>query len=148
MHGKAPISVTAVAQTDKPAIYPDVNDDATIILQYPGAQAVLMPSWNWTFSRKDSEIYGNKGYAITVGLTKLRLRFVGEKQESEITPDPLTPPQDTSLHYLAAVMNGSLKPDGDQASLDTNMIVMQILDAARESARTGRTVKLKPLPAN
>jgi glucose-fructose oxidoreductase len=148
MHGKAPISVTAVAQTDKPTIYPDVNDDATIILQYPGVQAVLMPSWNWSFSRKDSEIYGNKGYAITVGLTKLRLRLVGEKQESEITADPLTPPNDGSLHYLAAVMNGSLKPEGDQAALDTNMIVMQILNAARESVRTGRTVKLKPLPSN
>jgi glucose-fructose oxidoreductase len=148
MHGKAPISVTAVAQTDKPDIYPNVNDDATIILQYPGAQAVLMPSWNWSFARKDSEMYGNKGYAITVGLTKLRVRYTGEKQDTEITADPLQPPQDTSLHYLAAVMNGSLKPDGDQASLDTNMIVMQILDAARESARIGRTVKLKPLPAN
>ena len=91
MHGKAPISVTAVAQTDKPAIYPDVNDDATIILQYPGVQAVLMPSWNWTFSRKDSEIYGNKGYAITVGLTKLRIRYVGEKQENEITSGPTHP---------------------------------------------------------
>jgi predicted dehydrogenase len=148
MHGKAPISVTAVAQTDKLDIYPRVDDDATIILQYPGAQAVLMPSWNWTFSRKDSEIYGNKGYAITVGLTRLRLRYVGEKQENEITAEPLAPPQDSSLHYLAAVMNGSLKPDNDQASLDTNMIVMQILDAARESVRTGKTVKLKPLPAN
>ena len=148
MHGKAPISVTAVAQTDKPDIYPNVNDDATIILQYPGVQAVLMPSWNWTTGRKDSEIYGNKGYAITVGLTKLRVRYAGEKQETEITADPLTPPQDGSLHYLTAVMNGTLKPDGDLTSLDTNMIVMQILDAARESVRTGRTVKLKPLPAN
>lgn len=148
MHGKTPLSVTAVAQTDKPNLYPRVDDDATIILQYPGAQAVLMPSWNWTFSRKDSEIYGNKGYVITVGLNKLRLRYVGEKQEEEITPEPLAPPQDSSLHYLAAVMNGALKPNGDQASLDTNVIVMQILDAARESVRTGQTVKLKPLPAN
>lgn len=148
MHGKAPISVTAVAQTDKPETYPRVDDDATIILQYPGVQAVLMPSWNWTFGRKDSEIYGDKGYAITVGLTKLRVRYVGEKQEQEVTPDPLSPPQDTSLHYLAAVLNGSLKPDGDLTSLETNMIVMQILDAARESVRTGRTVKLKPLPEN
>lgn len=148
MHGKSPLSVTAVAQTDKPDIYPNVNDDATIILQYPGVQAVLMPSWNWTFGRKDSEIYGNKGYAITVGLNKLRLRYVGEKQESEIDADPLTPPNDSSLHYLAAVMNGTLKPEGDLTSLDTNVIVMQILDAARESVRTGRTVKLKPLPAN
>src|SRR5579885_1815226 len=148
MHDETPLSVTAVAQTDKPGTYPHVDDDATIILQYPHAKAVLMPSWNWTFSRKDSEIYGNKGYAITVGLNKLRLRYVGEKQENEITADLLTPPQDSSLHYLAAVMSGSLKPDGDQASLDTNVIVMQILDAARESVRTGRTVRLKQLPAN
>jgi predicted dehydrogenase len=148
MHGKAPISVTAVAQTDKPQTYPRADDDATIILQYPGAQAVLMPSWNWTFSRKDSEIYGNKGYAITEGLERLRVRYVGEKQDSDITAQPLAPPQDSSLHYLAAVLNGTLKPEGDLTSLDTNMIVMQILDAARESVRTGRTVRLKPLPSN
>ncbi|HSY71990.1 MAG TPA: Gfo/Idh/MocA family oxidoreductase [Alloacidobacterium sp.] len=148
MHGKAPISVTAVAQTDKPETYPRVDDDATIILQYPGTQAVLMPSWNWTFSRKDSEIYGNKGFVITVGPDRLRTRFVGEKQENEIAAQPLDPPRDSSLHYLVAVLNGSLKPEGDLTSLDTNMIVMQILDAARESVRTGRTVRLKPLPAN
>ena len=146
MHGKAPISVTAIAQTDKPETYPRVDDDATIILQYPGAQAVLMPSWAWTFARKDSEIYGSKGYAITEKLDGLRVRYVGDKEESDITAQPLTPPQDSSLHYLAAVLNGSLKPEGDLTSLDTNMIVMQILDAARESVRTGRTVKLKPLP--
>src|SRR6201996_2138792 len=81
MHGKAPISVTAIAQTDKPEIYPRVDDDATIILQYPGAQAVLMPSWAWTFARKDSEIYGNKGYAITEKLDRLRVRYVGDKEE-------------------------------------------------------------------
>jgi predicted dehydrogenase len=67
MHGEAPISVTAVSQTDKPDEYPHVDDDATIILRYPKTQAVLMPSWNWTFSRKDMEVsqrYGslwNKG---------------------------------------------------------------------------------------
>jgi len=146
LHGKAPIAVTAVAQTDKPGTYSRVDDDATIILQYPTTQAVLMPSWNWTFGRKDSEVYGTKGYAITVGLNRMRVRYRGDKEESEATVEPLAPPQDGSLHYLAAVLNGTLKPDGDLTSLDTNMIVVQILDAARESARTGRTVKLKPLP--
>ena len=33
-----------------------------------------------------------------------------------------------------------------RAVLDTNVVVMQILDAARESARTGKTVTLHPLP--
>jgi hypothetical protein len=44
------------------------------------------------------------------------------------------------------VLNGSLQPDGDLTSLDTNVVVMQILDAARQSAREGRTIKLAPLP--
>ena len=40
---------------------------------------------------------------------------------------------------------GQIVPKGDLTALDTNVIVMQILDAARESARTGRTVKLNKL---
>jgi predicted dehydrogenase len=145
MHGETPISVTAVGQTDKPGIY-GVYDDATIILHYPKAQAVLMPSWNWPFARKDSELYGATGYAITVGPSHLRLRFAGQTEETQATADPLTPPEDSSMHYLAAVVNGQLTPKGDQAALDTNIIVMQILDAAKESAKTGKTVTLKPLP--
>ncbi len=145
MHDETPLSVTAVAQTDKPGTYPHVDDDATIILQYPHAQAVLMPSWNWTFSRKDSEVYGTKGQAMTVGPDKLRIRYIGDKQEQQVEAPPLIPPQDTSLHYLVAVERGELVPKGDLTSLDTNIIVMQILDAARESARTGRTITLKRL---
>ncbi len=146
MHGESPVSVTAVTQTDKPQIYPRVADEATIILRYPKAQAVLMASWNWPFSRKDMEVYGATGYIITVGPDKLRLRTRGQDQESDATAPPLIPPNDGSLHYLAAVLNGTLKPSSDLTSLDTNVVVMQILDAARQSAREGRTIKLAPLP--
>ncbi|MGC2617735.1 MAG: Gfo/Idh/MocA family oxidoreductase [Acidobacteriaceae bacterium] len=146
MHGEAPISVTAVAQTDKPQIYPRVDDDATVILRYPRAQAVLMPSWDWPFGRKDTEVYGTKGYAIAVNPTQLRERFSESSPDESLTAPPLAAPEDTSLHYLAAVVRGELHPDGDLTSLDTNVVVMQILDAARESARTGKTVNLHPLP--
>jgi glucose-fructose oxidoreductase len=146
MHGQAPISVTAVAQTDKPQIYPHVDDDATIVLRYPSAQAVLMPSWNWTFGRKDTEVYGTKGYVIATNPTQLRERFSESSPDDTLTAPPLAAPEDTSLHYLAAVVRGDLHPDGDLTSLDTNVIVMQILDAARESAHTGKTVTLHPLP--
>ena len=145
MKGQAPISVTAVGQTDKPDIY-GVYDDATIILHYPKAQAVLMPSWNWPFARKDSEIYGATGYFVTVGLTKYRERLAGEAEETTATAPPIPAPNSSSMEYLAAVVNGQLTPKGDLTALDTNMIVMQILDAARESAKTGKTVTLKPLP--
>jgi predicted dehydrogenase len=146
MHGESPLSVTAVGQRDKPQIYPHVDDDATIILRYANAQAVLMPSWNWSFSRKDMEVYGTTGYAITVAADHLRVRYKGEAEESEITAPPLAAPNDGSLHYLAAVLEGSLKPSGDLTSLDTNMVVMQILDAARRSIHEGKTIQLTPLP--
>jgi predicted dehydrogenase len=146
MHGQAPISVTAVAQTDKPAIYPKVDDDATIILRYPAAQAVLQPSWNWPFPRKDMEVYGETGYAITVATDQLRVRYAGDKAESQIQAPPLNAGRQSSLDYLVAVIREQIKPEGDLSSLDTNMVVMQILDAARESSRSGRTVTLKPLP--
>jgi glucose-fructose oxidoreductase len=146
MHGDAPISVTAVAQTDKPGTYPKVDDDATIILRYPRTQAVLMPSWNWTFSRKDMEVYGTKAYAIAVDPTHVKTRTSERGGEEEVTATPLTPPEDSSLHYLAAVVRKQLNPKGDLNSLDTNVTVVQILDAARHSAAEGRTVMLKALP--
>src|SRR5208282_5145970 len=51
----------AVAQRIKPDIYPRVDDEATIVLTYPHAQAILQASWNWPFSRKDMEVYGKTG---------------------------------------------------------------------------------------
>ena len=145
MHGETPLSVTAVALTDKPETYPKVDDDATIIVRYAKAQAVLQPSWNWTFSRKDMEVYGTKGYLVTEAADHIRARYAPEKTESEINVPPLVPTEQNSLDYLAAVLRGQVKAEHDLSSLDTNMIVMQILTAARESAKTGRTVNLKPL---
>ena len=146
MHGEAPISVTAASQTDKPQLYPHVEDDATIILSYPKTQAVLMPSWNWSFARKDMEVYGTGGTAVTVGPSGIRTRFRGEKQEQTSDAPALPSSAATSLGYLAAVLHGETRDTGDLSALDTNVIVMQILDAARTSAATGRTVMLKPLP--
>ena len=46
------------------------------------------------------------------------------------------------MSYFAAVVRGEIAPTGLSA-LDTNLIVTEILDTARESARTGRRVDLK-----
>lgn len=145
MRGETPLSVTAVVNHDKPAIYPRVDDDSTIVLAYPHAQAVIQGSWNWPFARKDMEVYGANGYAITVESNKLRVRHEHDQQEQLTTPPALSSPENNSLSYLAAVLRGEIVPKGDLSSLDTNVIVMQILDAARESARTGKTVQLRKL---
>jgi glucose-fructose oxidoreductase len=146
MRGQAPLTVTAVVNHDKPAIYPRVDDDATIVLAYPSAQAVIEASWNWPFGRKDMEVYGATGYAITMGAGQVRVRHEKDPREQLVTAAPLRPPQNDSLRYLAAVLAGQVEDKGDLSALDTNVTVMQILDAARESVRTGRTVRLGALP--
>ncbi len=140
MDGRRPDSVTAITQQIKPDIYPRVDDEATIVLTYPRAQAIIQASWNWPFSRKDMEVYGERGYAITVARDQLRMRLP-EKAEISVDAKPLEKTKEDSVSYLRAVILGSLKPDG-QSSLETNLIVTEILDAARQSAATGKTVSL------
>jgi predicted dehydrogenase len=149
MHGELPLTVTAVTLHIKPSIYPNVDDDSTVVLTYPHAQAIIQGSWNWPFSRKDMEIYGATGYVDTLYEdhnpgAKLRLRLTGESAEHIETAPALVPPQNESLNYLAAVLAGTLKPQHDLTALDTNVTVVRILDAARRSAQTGRTIQLAP----
>ncbi len=143
MDGQRPLSVTAVTQQIKPDIYPHVDDEATVVLTYPKAQAILQASWNWPFSRKDMEVYGRTGYVITVGRDDLRVRRPGENEERMIAAGKVAAPYDDSLRLLRAVVLEGAKPDG-LSSLENNVIVTEILDAARQSASTGKTVHLQP----
>jgi predicted dehydrogenase len=140
MDDARPVSVTAVTQRIKPEIYPRVDDEATMILEYPGAQAVIQASWNWPFDRKDMEIYGRTGQALTVGQSGLRVHLPGKPEEIRQAP-PLSAPGDDFLRYFGAVARGEMRPSG-LSSLKNNLVVTEILDAARRSAATGRTVRL------
>ena len=139
MDGKRPLTVTAVTQTIKPDKYPKVDDEATIILTYPKAQAILQASWNWTFDRKDMEMYGTTGTLMTVGHDDIRVRLK-DKDEAKTTAPPLPKPYDDELVLLRAVVDGA--DSGAPSSLETNIIVSEILDAARRSAASGKTVTL------
>ncbi len=144
MKGERPLSVTAVTQHLQPTLYPKVDDEATIVLTYPGAQGIIQASWNWPFSRKDTHVYGERGYVHALDATRLRLR-VGEGEETlREVPAPPTP-LDDPFAYLAAVVREEIAPAPDDlSSLELNLVVMEILDAAMESARTARRVDLAP----
>ncbi|MEO1727470.1 MAG: Gfo/Idh/MocA family oxidoreductase [Bacteroidota bacterium] len=141
LDGQRPTSVTAVTQQIKPDVYPLVDDEATIILTYPEAQAIVQASWNWPFNRKDMEVYGRTGFAHADDATTLRVRLEGEDAETRSTVAPLPVPHDDPFAYLAAVVRGEVEPGTDLSSLPTNLIVMEILDAALRSAQTGETVR-------
>jgi predicted dehydrogenase len=141
--GQRPLTVTAVTQRIKPEIYARVDDEATIILTYQKAQAIIQASWNWPFSRKDMEVYGQTGTIITVQRDDVRVRRGGDDRspEEQIAGKPIPAPYDDELSYLRAVIVDGVKEDRLSA-LDTNVTVTGILDAARRSAAEGKTIHL------
>ncbi|MEZ0274414.1 MAG: Gfo/Idh/MocA family protein, partial [Roseimicrobium sp.] len=141
-----PQSVTAVFQTDRPETFTKVDDNATLILEYPQAQGIIQASWDWTFPRKDVEIYGRKGIIRTINPTDYDIRLSPAKRPEEKTAAPLPEPYGSSVEYFAAVIRGELDPSGSQSSLETNLIAVEIQDAARESAKTGKKVILPAQP--
>ena len=141
MDGQRPQTVTAVTQQIKPQIYSRVDDEATIILTYPRAQAIVQASWNWPIDRKDMEVYGQTGQVITVKRDDLRVQRAGDKAEQQLAAKPVPAPYDNSLSYLRAVILDGAKEDG-LSSLHTNVTVTEILDAARRSAAEGKTIHL------
>jgi predicted dehydrogenase len=144
MQDEEPVSVTAVTRQFKPAIYPKVDDDATIIVNYPSAQCIIQASWNWPFGRKDMEIYGETGYIISVNNTTLRVRnnkSNGEQTMLVTTKD--IPVYDDPISYFADVIRGKiLIPKKGLYSLENNLMVVRILNAARESAKSGKTIRI------
>jgi len=141
MHGEAPKTVTAVTQQIKPDIYQHVDDEATVVLTYPHAVAILEPSWNWPFNIKDMQVYGRTGEISTILRDRAMVHRAGQEPSEQQAPE-LSAPYDDSLRYFAAVVKGEIDDRGSLSSLETNLIVSEILDAARQSAHTGKTVNL------
>jgi predicted dehydrogenase len=141
MDGQRPLAVTAIVQRIKPQVYPRVDDEATVLVEYPKAQGIIQASWNWPFSRKDLEVYSESAYARAIGGSVLRVRRPGQAEEEAVTLPELPADERDSISYLAAVVRGRLKPAG-LSSLENNLVVTEILEAARESASSGKTVRL------
>jgi predicted dehydrogenase len=141
MDGRRPMAVTAVTQQIKPEIYPHVDDEATIVLTYPQAQAIVQASWNWPYSRKDMEVYGRTGSVVTIASGEISVRMRQDRQGSRRAATPIVAPYNDPLSYLRAVLLEGAKPDG-LSSLETNLTVIEILDAARRSAVSGQTIRL------
>jgi predicted dehydrogenase len=144
MGDQRPVSVTAVFQTHKPDVYPKADDDATIILEYPGMQGIIQASWDWPYSRKDIHIYGRSGVIRTIDSMTYDLRL-GQRDRPDVkTAEPASANAVDSVKYYAAVLRGEINPAESLSSLETNLIAVEIIDAARESAQTGERVVLEP----
>jgi len=141
MDGETPVSVTAVTNTNKPQVYPKVDDEATIIVQYVNKQVVIQASWNWPYNRKDMQIYGQSGYVFCKDASSMTIQKTGETKPTDFTASPLSENQHDAFSYFANVIRGNIKPQPfDLSSLPNNEMVVKILEAAKVSAKTGRKV--------
>lgn len=145
--GKRPLGVTAVTGQFQPQNNPKVDDDATIILAYDSMNVIIQASWNWPWGRKDMEVYGTDGAIYADNRTQLRTRKATAKNEfseSSFTLAERSPIYNDPFAQFAAIIRNEISlPAFDLSSLENNMLVVEILEAARLSAKKGITVNLE-----
>lgn len=147
MDGKRPNSVTAITKQLQPENNPKVNDESIIILQYDSTVAVIQGSWNWPIGRKDMEIYGVKGVIYADNRHDLRVRIsegYDGFDEEVMKLEERKAPFDDPFALLTAVVRNEIKLEAyDLNALDNNMLVVEILDAVKKSAKQNKTIYLK-----
>ncbi|WP_430966360.1 Gfo/Idh/MocA family protein [Spongiimicrobium sp. 2-473A-2-J] len=142
MKGVHPEKVYCTTQQLKPERYPKVEDDATIILTYPKVQVIIQASWNWSHNRKDMEIYGTTGYIICKDGSHMEILEKESDGPFDVVAPPLSKGIDDPFALLQKVVKENYQLNAyDVSSLENNMVVMQILEAAKHSARTAKTVE-------
>jgi predicted dehydrogenase len=124
-----------------------VEDDAVIVLEYPDGTAILEPSWDWPFSMQRIQVFGAHGSLLTI---RTALFYHGTKagRASAEFPDgrpeslpslPLT--GSNPVAYLVDCIQHNRPITGLLAGR-LNVGVNEILDAAKESIRTGKAVAM------
>ena len=141
--GATPLSVSAILRQVKKDKYPKVDDDATITVEYPGVTVQIMASWCWPFNRKDMWVYGLDGSIHQDTGRRMETR-IKDRNSGMFEAPALKSPYDDSFRYLKAAVRGEISVSpADLASIENNVIVVKILEAAKKSSKTGKSVKIK-----
>lgn len=142
-----PTRVFATSEKLKTQQHNRVEDDATIVLEYPDGVAILEPSWDWPYNMDRVQVFGTKGSLLATE-NQLFSRPAGA-DDLPLEGKPLAlapvPHADSSpISYLVDRIQNN-KPIENPVAAPLNVQVVEILDAARESIRTGRAVEIPPL---
>ena len=148
MDGKRPIAVTAVSQQQQSENNPNVDDEAMIILTYEdNVNGLIQASWNWPIGRKDMEIYGLNGVIYADNKFDLRVKLSTGYDSFDLESQKLTErasPFNDPFAFLEAVVRHKIKLEPyNLSSLENNMIVVEILDAAIKSSKSGKKIRIK-----
>jgi predicted dehydrogenase len=139
-----PTRVFATAERLKTQQHNQVEDDATIILEYPDGVAILEPSWDWPYNMDRVQVFGPKGSLLATQHELLSRPAGADDLPLEGKPLALAPVPHESSNPISYLVDCILhnKPVENPVAAPLNVQVVEILGAARESLRSGRAVRL------
>jgi predicted dehydrogenase len=142
-----PTRVFATAKKLKVAQQNKVDDDSTILLDYPDATVIIEASWDWPYGMGQVQVFGPKGSLLATGSNLFYRSTADRGPKAGLDGEPVSlnpPPHETSnpiAYFIDCIRHD--KPIEDPLSKNLNVQVMEILDAARESVRTARAQELR-----
>jgi len=133
-----PESVYAEVIHLRPETFPKVEDSSTLVLHYKNAINIFEGSWDLPRSFQDLEVFGRTG---SLYMTQQKVELRTAKETTEVPLPPLAPEAADPIAFMVDAIR-SHKPIEGITALDINVGVVEIIEAAKESAKSGRAVRL------
>ena len=143
-----PESVYADAIHLRPETFPKVEDSATMVFKYKNGISVFEGSWDLPRSFQDLEIFGSTAGpdgSLTRGsiyMTQQKVELRTGRETRDLPLAPLAAEKADPISFMVDAIRNN-KPIEGITALDINVGVVEMIEAAKESIRTGRAVKLK-----
>jgi predicted dehydrogenase len=127
----------------RPDVFPKVEDNSTMILSYKDGVGLFEGSWDLPRSFQDLEVFGLQGSVYMVN-GRVEMRKGPQRRGAgplEVAVDALPPERAEPIAHMIHAM-GSGKGVEGLTAMDINVDVVEIIEAARQSVKTGRAVAL------
>lgn len=138
-----PETVFAQVNQLRPETFPKVEDNSVMILHYKNGVGIYEGSWDLPRSFQEVEVFGREGSLLMRnGSVELRK---GRGEAQSVTLEPLPQEKAEPIAFMVNAIR-SKKPIEGMTALDINVGVVEIIEAAKQSVKTGRAVALPLKP--
>jgi predicted dehydrogenase len=122
----------------RPETFPKVEDNSTMILSYKNGVGLFEGSWDLPLSFQELEVFGRTG-SLTMRSGQVEVRKGRQAENAELKP--LSPERAEPIAYMLDCIRNRRAPEG-MVGLDLNVGVNEIIEAAKQSVKTGKAVTL------
>ncbi|MBB6460471.1 Gfo/Idh/MocA family protein [Flammeovirga kamogawensis] len=144
--GEKPVAITAITAQYQPENNPNVDDESIILVEYKSKVGVIQGSWNWPIGRKDMEVFGLKGVIDAPNPQEVTMKIsknYSDYDQTNYNMKDRAYPFNNPFSMFAHVVRKEIKlPNYSPSTLENNMIVVEILEKAKKSAKKGKKITL------